>query len=293
MALLHDSTRHETVDFVLHPTDLSEASERAFHHALAVAIRASAQFTLLHAVGRRSTDNWPDFPSVRSKLADWASAGSMDDVGSRAKRSSVSKIEVEIRDRVAACLEYIERHSVDMIVLATADRNRLTRLLRASRAERLARESGVFTLFVPEGGSYFVNAETGAVDLQRILVPVDPGTDPRPAMIRAVSMAVLLDDPSVEITLLHVGEDEAGVDDGAAPVIEDLPKLPFCKWSAETRSGDPAEEIIASAEELPADAIFMSTQWSRSSFGRGGGDVTERVVAAAICPVAAVPVEVA
>ena len=61
-------------DFVLHPTDLSEASERAFHHALAIAIRLGAQFTLLHALGRRATDNWPGFPSVRSKLGQWKAA---------------------------------------------------------------------------------------------------------------------------------------------------------------------------------------------------------------------------
>lgn len=186
MVLLYDPLRRDSVDFVLHPTDLSEASERAFHHALAIAVRESAQFTLLHAVGRRSTDNWVDLPSVRSKLAEWRAAGSMAGLGGRARRASVSKIEVQIRDPVAARLDFLERNAVDMIVLATADRRRRTRLLRAPRAERLARRSGIFTLFVPEGGRYFVDACSGAVTLKRILVPVDPGTDPRPAMVRAV-----------------------------------------------------------------------------------------------------------
>lgn len=284
MPLLHDASNHETIDFVLHPTDLSAASERAFHHALAIAIRASAQFTLLHAVGRRATDSWAGFPSVRSKVGEWRAAGTMAGLETRAKRSTVSKIEVEIRDPVAASIEYIERNSVDMIVLATADRSGLTRLLRASRAERLARESKIFTLFVPEGGRYFVDAQSGAVELQRILVPVDPGTDPRPALLRAVSAAALLEDPSLEITLLHVGE-------GEESARTDVPDLPFCRWNAVRRSGDPAEQIIAVAEELPADAIYMSTNWSRTLFGRGGGNVTEQVIAAAVCPVAAVPVE--
>lgn len=143
----------------------------------------------------------------------------------------MSKIEVEIRDPVAACLDYMKRNAVDLIVLATADRRRRTRLRRASRAERLARRSGVFTLFVPEGGRYFVDADSGAVTLERILVPVDPGTDPSPAMVRAVS----------------------------------------------------------AADELSADAIYMSTSWSRSRFGRPDGKVPEGVVSAAVCPVAAVP----
>ena len=286
MSLLFDQARHPTVDFVLHPTDLSEASERAFHHALAIAIRESAQFTLLHALGRRATDNWPGFPSVRRKLADWRSAGTMDDLESRAKRSSISKIEVDIRDPVAASMDYIGRHAVDMIVLATADRSGLTRLLRASRAERLARESRIFTLFVPEGGRYFVDAQTGAVDLHRILVPVDSRTDPRPAMIRAVSVAALLEDPELEITLLHVS------DEGEDALL-DVPELPFCRWNVVRRSGDPAAEILSAAEELPADAIYMSTNWSRTRLGRGAGNVTEEVISAAICPVAAIPVEAA
>lgn len=284
MSLLFDPTPHRSVDFVLHPTDLSAASERAFHHALAIAIRESAQFTLLHAVGRRSTDNWPGFPSVREKLADWRAAGTMDDLEARAKRASVSKIEIDIRDPVAASMEYIGRHAVDMIVLATADRTGLTRLLRASRAERLARESRIFTLFVPEGGRYFVDARTGAVGLHRILVPVDSRTDPRPAMIRAVSVAALLDDPELEITLLHVS-------DGDEQALIDVPELPFCRWNVVRRAGDPAEEILAAADELPADAIYMSTNWSLTRRGRGEGNVTEQVIAAAVCPVAAVPVE--
>ena len=74
VSLLFDSGERQ-VDFVLHPTDLSQASERAFDHALAIAIRHGPQFTLLHAVGRRTTDNWAEFPSVRSRIAEWRSAG--------------------------------------------------------------------------------------------------------------------------------------------------------------------------------------------------------------------------
>lgn len=284
MTILFDRPTGGRSDFVLHPTDLSRASERAFHHALALAIRGGAQFTLLHSIGRRATDNWPGFPSVRAKLAEWRSAGGLGDLGGAGRRSSVSKVEVEIRDPVAAALDYLERHAVDTIVVATADRSGLSRLLRASRAERLARESNVFTLFVPEGGRYFVDAESGAVRLRRILVPVDPRVDPRPAMLRAVSLAAVVDDPSVEITLLHVG-------DGEAAVVDDVHDLPFCRWNAVRRSGDPTEEILRLAEELEADAVYMATRWSRGGRGRAEGDVTERVIEAAFCPVGAVPVD--
>lgn len=283
MGILFDSDDRR-VDFVLHPTDLSQASERAFHHALAIAIRSGTQFTLLHAVGRRATDNWPDFPSVRSKLAEWRAAGTMEGFERRTRQCSVSKVEVDIRDPVAASMQYIDRNAVDMIVLATKDRRGLSRLLRPSRAESLARDSRLFTLFVPEGGRSFVSAATGEVTLRRILVPVDPATDPRPAMLRAVQAAELLEDPSLEITLLHVG-------DGEESTVTDVPDLPFCKWNVIRRTGGVVEQILAVSEDIRADAIYMSTTWSKAGFGRVEGGVTERVLSGALCPVAAVPVD--
>lgn len=274
------------VNFVLHPTDLSEASLTAFHHALAIAIRRGAQFTLLHAVGRRSTDNWVDFPSVRDTLSRWREAGSTTELEEDIRRSSVSKLEVPIRDPVAACREYTERHPVDMIVLATEGRSGLERLIRASRAERLARESGLFTLFVPAEARPFVDGATGEVTLRRILVPIDPSTDPRPAMLRAVQSAALLDDPSLEITLLHVF-----VDDVEETPPAEAPQLPFCKWSVVSRRGeDVAAEILAVAEERYADAIYMSTSWQKRGLVRRDGGVTEAVLEGAPCPVGAVPV---
>ena len=272
-------------DFLLHPTDLSEASERAFHHALAIALRQSAQFTLLHAMGRRATDNWREFPSVRDKVAAWRAAGTLDGLEERVRNASISKVEVDVRDPVAASLQYIDRNAVDMIVLATQGRSGLARLVRPSLAERLARESKLFTLFVPHGGRYFVDAATGEVSLRRILLPVDSETDARPAMLRAVAAAALLDDPSLEITLLHVDEGHESAQ------IENVPDLPYCRWNVQRQGGDVVEGILGVAEDIGADAIYMATGWSKSGLGRAGGTVTERVLAGAVCPVAVVPVD--
>ncbi len=283
MSVIFDSSLRPP-DFVLHPTDLSEASERAFHHALAIAFRLGAQFTLLHARGRRATDNWPGFPSVRAKLARWKAAGTLEGLAGRSRRASISKIEVDIRDPVAASLQYIERNAVDMIVLGTTGRKGLARLVRASRAEMLARQSRLLTLFVPDGGRVFVNGATGEVTLKRILIPVDPATDPRPAMVRAVQAAQLLEDADLEITLLHIGEDsELGM--------TSLPDLPFCRWNAMQLVGDTVPRILETAEELEADAIYMATSWTKAGFGRIEGGVTERILADAPCPVMTVPID--
>ena len=283
MAILFDSGG-PAFDAVLHPTDLSEASLSAFHHALAIGIRHGAHFTLLHAIGRRSTDSWPGFPSVRDTLARWRAAGHTADVEDRIRRSSVSKVEVAIRDPVAASMDHITRNAVDLIVLATEDRRGLSRLVRAGRAERLARTSKVTTLFLPAGARRFVSAETGRVSLSRILIPVSPLTDPRPSMLFAVRKAALLDDPSLEITLLNVGEGEE-----STPM--EVPQLPYCQWKVMRRSGDVVDQILGVADEIEADAIVMSTAWQKGSARGVVGNVTERVLHRSPCPLAAIPVE--
>ena len=192
-------------------------------------------------------------------------------------------MEVEIRDPVAASKWYIERHAVDMVVVATEGREGLARLIRPSAAERLARETRLFTLFVPAAGRTFVDGVTGEVGLRRILIPVDAATDPRPAMIRAVNSAALLENPDLEITLLNVSDAEE-------PRLTEAPELPYCRWNVMQRSGAVVEQILAVAEEIHADAIYMSTTWNKAGFGRVEGGVTEAVIAGAPCPVAAVPV---
>lgn len=272
------------VESVLHPTDLSEASLTAFHHALALGIRYGARMTLLHAIGRRATDSWPAFPSARDTLARWHAEGGAGSLGERIKQSTISKKEVQIRDPVAACLRHIGRNAVDLVVLATEGRSGLSRLVRPSRAEKLARESRLPTLFVPSGARPFVDGETGAVTLRRIVVPVSRETDAKPAMLLAVRAAALLDDPDLEITLVHIGE---GADDAAL----DLPALPYCRWNLVHRGGAVVEGILTVAEEVDADAVFMTTSWNRPSLVGTDRGVTEAVLSSVGCPVAAVPVE--
>jgi nucleotide-binding universal stress UspA family protein len=247
-----------------------------------MAVRRGAELTLLHSRGRRSTDSWAGYPGVRDTLAAWRARGTTAPIEHRLQQTRIRKLDVEVRDPVASSLSHLEAYRIDMIVMATEGRSGLARLVHPSRAEKLARESRLFTLFVPHGCRPFVSGETGEVTLKRILLPIDPGTDPRPAMIRAVQAAALLEDPDLEITLLHVGD--------AEEAMVTLPELPFCRWNAIRRIGDAAQQILGLADELPADAIYMSTSWSRPSLGRSEGGVTEAVLRGAACPVATVPV---
>jgi len=67
-----DRTRPELaplVRSVVHPTDFSPASERAFACALAIAVLRQTTLTLLHI--EKGKSDWSKFPGVRKTLERW------------------------------------------------------------------------------------------------------------------------------------------------------------------------------------------------------------------------------
>ena len=58
------------VESVVHPTDFSPASERAFVHALAIALLRQTSLVLLH-VDKDEHHAWNEFPHVRETLERW------------------------------------------------------------------------------------------------------------------------------------------------------------------------------------------------------------------------------
>jgi len=97
-----------------------------------------------------------------------------------------------------------------------------------------------------------------------------------------VASVMMLENPDLEITLLHVGDGE-----DVRPT--EAPELPYCRWNVMQRSGGVVEQILSVADEIAADAIYMSTNWNKAGLGKVEGGVTEGVLSGAPCPVAAVP----
>jgi nucleotide-binding universal stress UspA family protein len=139
----------------------------------------------------------------------------------------------------------------------------------------------VRTLFVPERSRGFVSPAEGSLSLRRILVPVAERPDPQLAVESAAWVAEALGVPPVAIHVLHVGE--------APPALE-LPKGDGWIWHRITRPGDPVEEILTAAEELPADLLVMTTDGRDVFIDAFRGSHVERVVRRATCPVVALPV---
>jgi nucleotide-binding universal stress UspA family protein len=278
-----DPTPSPFVHSVFHPSDFSEASERAFAHALAIALVGRTELTILHAAGEEPGD-WRQFPAVRATLERWGllAPGSPRSAVFEELALRVTKVSVQGRDPAATVLAYVQDHPPDLIVLATQGREGLPRWMRPSVAEAVARRSRTLTLFVPEPARGFVDPKDGRTSLRRIVVAVDREPDPRPAVVYATRAAAAIGDWPVEITLLHV-------DEGSG-----LPPLELSEdraWSfrREERSGDAVDQILRGAFDLDADLLVLATAGREGVLDALRGSVTERVVRGAPCAVLAVP----
>ncbi len=281
-------TKIPFVKKVFHPSDFTPASDNAFAHALAIALQRQTELVILNVSDRAdSSSDWSKATSVRTTLERWGlleEGSSRGDVFNKLKMR-VRKIGLQGNDPADALLSQMGKDPADLIVLATEGRDGLPRWLKSSVSERLARRAQTMTLFVPEGGRGTVSLEDGHTSLRRVLVPIDHAPGPQGAVEVAARVADFVGDERVDITLLHIDNDN----NGEHPRVF-RPDCPRCDWSERTEQGDPVDEIIRVAGELEADLIVMSTAGHDGVLDALRGSVTEQVLRRAACPLLAVPV---
>lgn len=273
------------VESVLHPTDFSPASNRAFAHALAIALIWQTELTILH-IGpeNRSDVDWTRFPPVRETLERWGllQAGSPRSAVFDEFRVKVKKTAVRSRHPLRAIATYVDHQPVDLIVLATEGREGAQRWINRSDAEAIARWAKTMALFVPARAERgLVALEDGYVRLRNILLPIDNSPDARAAIAVARRAAEILGDGNVAIRLLHVGD--------SRPPVPALSEGPEWSWQVELRKGEPVDEILAVAIERAADLIVMPTAGRDGVLDALRGSTTEQVLRRAPCPLLAVP----
>jgi nucleotide-binding universal stress UspA family protein len=265
------------VESVLHPTDFSPASERAFAHALAVALLRRTHFTLLNVSRDPTEQDWSEFPAVRETLERWGllEPGSPRSAVYREFGVRVQKITARGRNPVQAIAERIAAEPVELIVLATEARGGLSRWWRRSVA-------GVMTLFVPRGARGFVDLDDGHLALKRILLPVAAVPSAQDAVKFAIRTARQIGEGDVEIALLHVGNEMPQL-----KLVED----PAFSFSERLRRGAVVDEIVAAADCLHADLVIMTTGGRQGLGDALRGTCTERVLRRVSCPLLAIPAE--
>lgn len=268
---------------VLNLTDISEASQIAFAHALRLAIDFGSEITLLHMGFKEgSTQERERFPRVRKTLEQWGylKKGSSQESVFEQLGIAVKKADAHRMNTLAAIMNYLEDHLADFIVLAAKRKKCLPTSIDYRVSTQLIRYSQVDSLIIPEGSDGFVSIEDGTVSLRHILVPIDNNPEPETAINDAAALAHVMGNQLVDITLLHVS------DRGKMPAVK-LPQQMQCTFKKVLRTGKIADKIIASANELEVDLIAMATHGGEGYIDISQKSVIEQVLQQAPCPVLA------
>jgi nucleotide-binding universal stress UspA family protein len=262
---------------LLHPTDLSPASERAFAIALRLGIALQATLRILHAEPGRLHQGWAGLPSVRKTLARWGMIPpNSEPEAVEALGIHVRKVRMGHREAAEAIQEEVEGAGIELVILATHRRGELERLVQGSVAEEVARHWP--TLLLPAEARPFVDPTTGSLQLRRVLIPLDPEEDPQLSLEWVIRLLRGLGGEG-ELCLLSIG--------GALLEPMSLPVLPGWTWTHQRRQGAVVEQILEAAQD--ADLLVMCTRGHDSLGDRLWGSNTEQVLHGAPCALLSLP----
>lgn len=270
---------------ILHPTDFSEASEIAFAHALAIAIKNKADLTILHVTPTKDQEvDWQDFPSVRKSLESW---GVIEPGTRKSELESLTGIHVQKlvsvdQNAVDAIVGLTGVDSFDLLVMGTRGVGASSIFNKPSSSVTVSQKTQLPTLFVTEGAHSCVDLKTGRASLSKILLAVDHEPKAQGAVSRVRTMLQNLGGGDSQVTLLHVGKEDN------FPKL-DLPSDANITWSRTARQGSAASEITKQAEEMDADLIVMVTSGKVNLWDIIAGSTVQNVLKHAPCPVFSLP----
>lgn len=254
---------------IAHTTDLSGDDETAFEHALALAARSGSRLASVHACVGPAPER--ELPEATPLLARW---GRTPDVEHQRILHQCCD------DPTDTLLDALGRLKPDLVVAATHARTGLDRLLAGSVAEGVARNVSSPTLLLPLDGERMVDARSGAIRLDRVLVPAGDADEAQQAIDAAGLLAELAAVETVELVLLHVAD--------GRPAPE--PRLPArFRLVRRTAEGQLDEAILAAAKALDVSALVMVTRGHDGLADVLLGSRTERVLHQCHRPVLWVP----
>ena len=268
---------------VLHPTDFSESSLVAFHHALKAAMLSRSKLTLLH-VSTEGHPEWSQFPGVRETLERWGL------LPKGSPRSAVAELGIDACKVVAnegepveAVIRYLQRSPADLIVLSTSQRNGRIPWLGKSVSAPVTRKAGEMALLIPGDVEGFVSAKDGSIKLNKILIPIARTPRPEPALNAAARFVQKFKSAEGTFIVLHVGTSNT------MPALQ-YPEVPGWTWQKELRTGEVIDGIVKTAKEFEADLIVLATD-GRNGFLDGlRGSHSERLVRYGVAPLLTIPV---
>lgn len=269
---------------IVHPTDFSSGGASALAHSVKLALGMKARLCLLRVRGENDVASGPSgFRVVRDLLVRWKALG--EEANSAAMEQqlglSVSSVTVPARNARAGILDYLDSHPCDLVVIATHPHKRIAGWFDGSAQQGLLRKARVVSLFLRDGYKGVVNLKTGALALNRVLVPVDGRVLAIPAL-RRLEASVMRMSPGASFRFVHVGE--------RAPRIVDDKGVAF-DWPMELRQGSPVDAILECANASGADLIAMPTATRHGLLDALRGSTTAEVLEDARWPLIALPAD--
>jgi nucleotide-binding universal stress UspA family protein len=295
--------RQATISFknILLATDFSDASEKAFHYATAIARLHGSKIFVVHVVPPETTSFIPEFP--RDGLRHEAKR-EMETLGSRSELKPIAHETLLRAGPVWSALSaVIRQQNIELVVLGTHGRGGLKKLVLGSVAEEVLRRAGCLVITV---GPHIDVPLSSTGEFHRILF----ATDFHPGSSKALEYALLLANQfRAQLILLHVMPPEALPGPGRTFYHEKA----ISEWQARARAtakeklekllpayvklwSEPkyvvgfdfaAEGILKVAAEQEADLIVMGANRSMSAKVSAHvlGAVTHEVIRDAKCPV--------
>ena len=262
---------------VSHASDFSAESRVAYSHALALALVHRCRLDLLHVQANGKTSEQSSFPHIRDTLLDWGLLPPHATIESIAEMTGITvrKIDIIDDDAVTGLAHFLVGHRPDLLVMSTHGRKGIERWVSGSVSAEIARNTRIPTLFIGPKATGFVDEQTGALKLQRVLVPV--ALDPPPHLALSL-LTNLLPRNLIELDCLHVG------DDAPTLMTADLSTI-----AVRRMDGDVVETILLEATRKKANLIAMVTAGHTGFLDALRGSTTEQIVKRAHCPVLALP----
>ena len=283
---------------ILLPTDLSESADHAMRQAVEMAVQLQARLDVLHVITLHASDPGNLKQSLEGYLKELEEEVFADlaERSDRIKQRGVA-VEVSLERSVSVAEAVVDRAretECDLIVMGTHGRSGIGKLLMGSVAEQVVQHAPCHVMTVGKDAA----VAEGEAGFDRILVPVDFAEYSE----KAVTIAGGLLSEAGQLTLQHVVATPihpsfyAG---GVTRMFDVDPELPVRVGEKVSdlyggahdivvTEGDPAHEILSTAESKDAQLIVMGTRGLSGLDHVLLGSVTERVIRKAAVPVLAV-----
>lgn len=279
---------------ILCPTDLSTEADEALRYALALAFAYDAKLILLYCREPGSIVEW----STSTRAARVFKQSLFTRLDARELKSlDWEPAIVESQDVGAGIVDEARKRNVDLIVMRSR-RRPVAAILLGSTAEKVCKQAPCPVLVTHPREREWAGLTTTDVDLHRVLIPYDNSRDADLAVSYGMSLA---EQSQAQVHLLHVmnyraaieassrsNDDTATSDEIAAQhlrlLIPDEAKL-RCSLITSVRCGNPAQEILAYANEHKIDLICMGASGKGFSLEKLFGSTADRVLRYAPCPV--------